>query len=204
MRRCLLPPPAALFEVAQHLSDAVNFHLDGDRQKAETIFANANRDDLRNWTVAVWGAGNSKILQLREVEFAPALVPTEERFLPRMPNKALQRELIERDGYNCRYCGAPVIRKDVCQLLHRFYPDAVPWGRTDASRHAAFQAMWLQFEHLLPHSRGGETSMENMIIACAPCNFGKDSHTLEELSLADPRDYPISKTGWDGLDRVVR
>jgi 5-methylcytosine-specific restriction endonuclease McrA len=59
------------------------------------------------------------------------------------------------------------------------YPEAVPWGRTNVSQHAAFQAMSAQYDHVLPHTRGGNNDIDNIILICAPCNYGRMSYTLE-------------------------
>src|SRR5690242_18273793 len=79
----------------------------------------------------------------------------------------------------------------------------MPWGRTNVSRHLAFQCMWMQFDHLVPHSRGGDNSLENVVVTCAPCNFGRMQWTLEEVGLTDPRHRLAQKTGWDGLERMI-
>lgn len=36
-------------------------------------------------------------------------------------------------------------------------------------------------DHVVPSSRGGESSWENMVACCSPCNVKKGSKTLEEL-----------------------
>ena len=37
----------------------------------------------------------------------------------------------------------------------------------------------LTFDHVLPRSRGGITSWENVVAACSPCNLRKGSRTLK-------------------------
>jgi hypothetical protein len=59
------------------------------------------------------------------------------------------------------------------------------------------QVMWLQYDHVVVHSRGGETTMENLVVTCAACNFGRDRFTLEEMWLSDPR-TSIRLASWDG------
>ncbi|MCX6971643.1 MAG: HNH endonuclease [Verrucomicrobia bacterium] len=55
--------------------------------------------------------------------------------------------------------------------------------------------------HLLPHARGGTNDLENIVITCAPCNYARMNHTLEEVGLIDPRTREPIKSTWDGLER---
>ncbi|QVX18138.1 hypothetical protein DB356_19340 [Pseudomonas congelans] len=110
----------------------------------------------------------------------------------------------DRDGYHCRFCGVPVIRKEVRTLLSKCYPNALRWERTNLGQHAAFQAMWAQYDHVLAHARGGDNSIDNTILTCAPCNFGKMNYTLEELNLVDTRVRPPVASSWDGLERLLK
>ena len=87
--------------------------------------------------------------------------------------------------------------------MHCHYSDTLPWGRTNASQHAAFQCFWLQFDHVLPHSRGGRTDLDNLVITCGPCNFGRVERALEEVGLIDPRTRSVEQTNWDGLERFI-
>ena len=41
----------------------------------------------------------------------------------------------------------------------------------------------LTFDHVLPRSRGGITSWENVVAACSPCNLRKGSKTLKQSGL---------------------
>ena len=41
----------------------------------------------------------------------------------------------------------------------------------------------LTLDHVVPRSRGGESTWENVVTACAPCNLKKGSRTLEESGL---------------------
>lgn len=50
-----------------------------------------------------------------------------------------------RDRFACQYCGAVLAAKS------------------------------LTFDHVVPRSRGGETSWENVVAACGPCNTAKGS-----------------------------
>jgi 5-methylcytosine-specific restriction endonuclease McrA len=61
--------------------------------------------------------------------------------------------------------------------------------------------MWLQYDHLLPHARGGTNDLGNIVITCAPCNFARMNYTLEEIGLLDPRTREPVRSDWDGLER---
>ncbi len=42
----------------------------------------------------------------------------------------------------------------------------------------------LTFDHVLPRSKGGRTSWENIVTACAPCNLSKGGRTPKEAHMA--------------------
>jgi|GEM_PF-1213570 len=167
---------------------------------ADGLIRAAELPAIREWTESLWGKW-SQYHQVREVPGAPVSIPRAMRLNLRMPNTAEKRILLERDGYHCRFCGIPVIREVVRQRMRQFYPDALPWGRSNASQHAAFQALWVQYDHLLPHARGGDNSVHNMVITCGPCNFGRGDYILEEMGLLDPRTREPVRSSWDGLER---
>ena len=47
----------------------------------------------------------------------------------------------------------------------------------------------LTFDHVVPRSRGGRTTWENIVTACAPCNLGKGGRTPKEAGM-HPRRSP--------------
>lgn len=61
--------------------------------------------------------------------------------------------LFLRDRFSCQYCGA---RKVVSELT---------------------------FDHVRPRSRGGRTTWENVVAACAACNFAKGDRLPEETGM---------------------
>jgi len=60
-------------------------------------------------------------------------------------SKRLRYEVLRRDGYRCRYCGAS--------------------AETEA----------LTVDHVIPVSLGGSDDPSNLCAACGPCNTGKSS-----------------------------
>ena len=45
----------------------------------------------------------------------------------------------------------------------------------------------LTFDHVIPRSRGGRTSWENIVTACAPCNLRKGGRTPKEAQMPPGR-----------------
>jgi 5-methylcytosine-specific restriction endonuclease McrA len=71
-----------------------------------------------------------------------------------------RRGVLSRDHYTCQYCGVAPPRK------------------------------YLTVDHVLPRSRGGKTTWENVVTACEKCNGRKGSRTPTEANmklLSDPR-----------------
>jgi len=75
-----------------------------------------------------------------------------------------------RDGFHCQYCG----------------------GR--------FPAHDLTFDHVVPRSRGGRTTWENVVTACADCNLCKGSRLPKECAMF-PRSHPRQPTTWELQDQ---
>jgi len=121
----------------------------------------------------------------------------------------MKKELIERDGYHCRLCGIPLVRAEVRKVLTQLYPEAARWtGSRESQQHRGLQVMWLQYDHVTVHSRGGETTMDNLVVTCPACNFGRDRWMMAEVGLRDPRLHRRSPSWhswreWDGLERVL-
>jgi hypothetical protein len=203
LRRCLREPIPQIFEAAVLLEKAVEAHLANDRSGAEQLLRAADMPVVREWTESIWGAG-SPYVEVRSVAGSPKKLEKADRVPVRMPNAAEKQSLHDRDGYNCRFCGIPVIRKEIRSELKRLFPEAVQWGRRNIEQHASLQAMWLQYDHVLPHARGGDNEMSNVVITCAPCNFGRMDNLVEEVGLLDPRSRPPAPSDWDGLERLLQ
>ncbi|PLX35495.1 MAG: HNH endonuclease [Hyphomicrobiales bacterium] len=201
-RRCFRDPIPEIFDAARYLDAAVSAHLAGQNGIAEELIKLADMSEIREWTESIWGS-KSPYVKFREVLNSPPVLSRDQRIEVRMPTEAEKSHLHERDGYHCRFCGMPVIRKEIRVALKKLYPNALLWGRRNIEQHAAFQAMWLQYDHLLPHSRGGSNELDNIVITCAPCNFGRMDKLMEEVGIADPRDWEPVRSSWDGLERLV-
>lgn len=192
----LREPIPEIAQAASILDEAVSHHLAGRADNAQSLIKQANLSIIREWTESLWGT-NSPYVKIRP-DASIVKLPKEARIKVRMPNSVEKRNIHARDGYNCRFCGIPVIRAEVRQRIAKIYPI---WGRKNYEQHAAFQAMWAQYDHVLPHSKGGDNDLENVILTCAPCNFARMDYTLEEVGLNDPRAREPVKSSWSGLER---
>jgi 5-methylcytosine-specific restriction endonuclease McrA len=73
-----------------------------------------------------------------------------------------------RDKYACQYCG------------HKKPPNQ------------------LNYDHVVPRSKGGLTTWENIVTSCIPCNLRKGNHTLKQAGMVlkrqphRPRSLPMS------------
>lgn len=54
----------------------------------------------------------------------------------------------------------------------------------------------LTFDHLIPRSRGGQTTWTNVITACAPCNLRKSDKMCKDIAMW-PRHQPYEPTIYD-------
>jgi len=62
----------------------------------------------------------------------------------------LRFQVFQRDQFRCRYCG---VRVEDGAVLHA--------------------------DHVMPQSRGGPTTLENLVTACVDCNLGKSDRVLD-------------------------
>ena len=73
--------------------------------------------------------------------------------MPRVSIRLTRRNLMFRDAHECQYCGRRPPLRD------------------------------LNIDHVMPRSRGGGDSWENLVTACRPCNLRKGWKTPEEANM---------------------
>ena len=208
-RDCFRDPIPEIFEAARLLDKAAMAHFSGNQEQARTLIQTADITIIGEWLDTIWSGYNNQFRAIRHVPNLPPVLPKADRHKPRDPTPAMKRALIERDGFHCRLCGIPLIRPEVRKRFNLLYPDAARWtGRRASEQHRGLQVMWLQYDHVLVHSRGGETSMENLVITCPACNYGRDRYMMSEVGLRDPRSHPRSPNWsgwpeWTGLECIL-
>src|SRR5436309_11080236 len=77
----------------------------------------------------------------------------EYRRIPHQTRALSRKNILMRDRYTCQYC-------------HRLMASAE-----------------LTLDHVVPRSRAGETTWENLVACCHPCNNRKGSRTPEEAGM---------------------
>jgi 5-methylcytosine-specific restriction endonuclease McrA len=208
-RRCFREPIPEIIRAAELLHDACSAHLAGYVRDATQLIRDADLPAIALWTESIWGKRSPGIHSFIAQVQPPPHLWFAARPKPRMPVAAIKQLILDRDGYHCRFCGIPVIPAEVRQHLRHAYPDALRWGPRNVDQHAAFQCMWLQWDHLVPNERGGTSDFDNVVVTCAPCNFGRMQMTLEEADLINPLTLPLLPRPpgferWDGLTRLLR
>ena len=135
--------------------------------KGSVLVLNASYEPL-----SVVSVRRALILLLKEkaelLEAAEAVLRSEKRVFPRplvirltyyvrIPRRfgfpLSRRTVLARDFYTCQYCGA------------------------QPGKHE------LTIDHIIPRSRGGETTWENVVTACRRCNQKKGNRTPEEAGM---------------------
>lgn len=123
--------------------------------------------------------------------------------LRRSPKK-FERQVFERDHYQCRYCGVPVVAKEALRAFERAVgPKEFRGVGKNADQHGVIHAFKVVADHVVPHKLGGRTLPENLVTSCPGCNYGKENFTLGQLGLDDPFSRPPSDEPWDGLTSLI-
>ncbi len=198
VRLCLREPIPEIEVAASHLRDAVAAHNSGHKALADMLFRRADDRAVWLWLDSVWGKQTDYNRPRRWSRADPVTAP--DRSLARRPTAETIRQVHLRDGHYCRFCKIPVISGKIRAAARKAYPDAVPWNGTNATQHAGFQCMWAQYDHIVPHSRGGSSNLDNIYLTCAACNYGRGSYLLEEVGLVHPGLHPPRQGDWNGLE----
>lgn len=228
-RNCVLLPIPELYIAADLLQKAAEAFIASDMTTAAKLIAEADADPVLmespifDWSETLFYGKNlsngkticpdyrAKLLARVADSQKPIALKNVSTSIP----ARVQSQVIQRDGYFCRYCGVPVIDAKAQSCLRKAFPKEFRWGPNGSHvgkprnihKHVAFQALDLDLDHVAPRSLGGENTVDNLIVSCAPCNTVKAHYTLAELRLNDPRARPpVIAEGfenWNGLISVL-
>jgi 5-methylcytosine-specific restriction endonuclease McrA len=117
-------------------------------------------------------------------------------------------------GEDCIHTPTRVLRAPRIIVLLAF--DRIPRGRIRFSRYniyardgmtcqycnKVFDRTQLNLDHVIPRSRGGRTTWENVVCSCIPCNMRKGGRTPAEAGMT-VRNIP-TRPKWSPLFRLPR
>lgn len=186
------------------LEKAINAAITGERDYALQHLAESRHLEIREWFInSAQVAGHQRHAELGRPDADEPLIPKSMQDTRRV-TVALARSVLERDGYLCRYCGIPVMfTAEARKLEVLFGVEHFRLSKSNRIAHGTLRAFYNSFDHVLPLSRGGTTSLDNLVTACYPCNFGKDNFTLKQLGLLPPGSAR-SEDWHDGFVSVLR
>ena len=198
LRQCFLPPVPEHEAAADLLSAAADALLAGNLALARSYVVKADFPALRQHAQRIMSE-TKDIVRRRAVAGDP---PAIGKIKQRMPSADVIREIQQRDGYRCRFCGCRIVLRQAREEMRRQFPGAIRWneGHDD---HGAFRAMTESIDHILPHSWGGTNERDNLVTACWPCQFGRMNARIEEVGILDPRQRDPVVDAWDGIGRLL-
>ena len=180
-----LPTPPGAFEAADQVTVAVHAARDKDTARVRAALSPIDQEPFQTWFID--HAQNTFHFRVRQFHPEPVLsLPKAERDRA-YPLARMEREVFERDGGRCRYCGIPVHLVNDLRKVHDCAPDLFPMGRTNRTRAGAMMLSRSSADHILPVSQGGKTVHDNLVTACWPCQFGKNAYTPEQLGMTAPQ-----------------
>ena len=95
-----------------------------------------------------------RVVHSPQVEMALPSVISLKEYIPAARRPAFTRfNVFLRDRFACQYCGDDLPSHD------------------------------LTFDHVIPRSRGGRTTWENVVTACSPCNVRKGNRLPREVAM---------------------
>lgn len=194
------------FNLSFHeLERAIGSALNGELTLGLSCLERTRHLEIQEWYIACAQVAGAR----RHAEFGHP-----EAWEPEVPEHAqdtryivtaLARSILERDRYQCRYCHIPVIYKAEAKKLQvLFGAENFRVSKSNRIAHGTLRAFYNSFDHVLPLSRGGTTSLDNLVTACYPCNFGKDNFTLNQLGLPSPFESMPNKSNHDGFTTLLR
>ena len=112
-------------------------------------------------------------------------------------------KLLARQDYKCHWCEKPLVRYSTFNqsVIIQKAKDWITWEDEIGDK---YKSWWATTDHLIPVRENGESTMENMVAACGPCNRRR---TACPNPCADPPKWigsPKCKCGGDKPFRQKR
>jgi 5-methylcytosine-specific restriction endonuclease McrA len=143
--------------------------------RARAVAPDFRTYDFENWCDLPPGADHETIVTPRRAIRIPRVIQLVHfDRVPRRDVRFTRRNIFFRDRNRCQYCGK------------------------------VFSQAELNLDHVVPLSRGGQSSWDNVVCACIPCNSRKGNRTPQESGMhlirvpKRPAGHPVLRAGWIG------
>jgi 5-methylcytosine-specific restriction endonuclease McrA len=138
--------------------------------RARALDAAFEARDFEQWAALAPGPGDDAIGTPRGPLRVPrVLLLRGYNRVPSAPLRLSRRNVLLRDGFTCQYCGARPPVRD------------------------------LNLDHVLPRSRGGRSTWDNLVASCRTCNIKKGYATPEECGM-----YPCTRPNRPSWSMALR
>lgn len=208
------PEPFKLQEKVDKFIETIQSYCNRMVEKEDVIKA-AQHDDLREWYIKHGqksGYHRQKIYDRYSVPVSAFQDKNKKK-----PTAKLEKEVLERDHYHCRYCGCKLIDHDVLKklvqiannndlkLFKQRYQEDEEEKRVAGNDDVAglFFSVCPVSDHVIPYSLHGSTTKENLVSSCYICNYGKQNYTCYQIGIEDPFRRPPVEEKWNGLSDLI-
>jgi len=210
-RECLLPyPPEFEHAIDLLLQAALLANKGGELRvkQAQSLINQMADADMRSWFDDL--AQNSGKVRLEILNRTP--VKLVGNTLQKRPTAKLENQIIQDQGFHCRYCGIRVVpNKQLVQLQKIVGYEILPnrSRKEKRTQNTDVHGIWLltraAVDHVEPVAQGGQdvNRVENLVACCWSCNYGKWKYTLKDLKLDNPLCRSAKKTDWLGLTDLL-
>ena len=115
---------------------------------------------------------------------------------PRVKNETLRAQVFARDRFRCTACGGRAVPRCILVAVHDLFPEQLVYDPhyKRGYIHPVFWALAPEADHVVPHSQGGQNTLENLTTLHASCNTQKSDGVIH-------RSPTRSREGdsWEGL-----
>ena len=143
--------------------------------RARAVAPDFRTYDFDNWSDLPPGADHERIVTpRREIRIPRVIQLLHYDRVPRREVRFTRRNIFFRDRNRCQYCGKVFLQNE------------------------------LNLDHVVPLSRGGTSSWDNVVCACIPCNSRKGNRMLHASGMQlirqpkRPAGHPVLRAGWTG------
>ncbi len=143
--------------------------------RARAVAPDFSTYDFESWCDVPPGAGDTFVRTPRRAIRVPSIIQLlHYTRVPRRDIRFTRRNIFYRDRNRCQYCGRVFAQRD------------------------------LNLDHVVPRSRGGASTWDNVVCACLACNGRKGNRTPPEAGMvlwrapSKPAGHPALRAGWIG------